>query len=108
MLPAIADGAGLRTAGSFRLVLGDDADKKRADVSVEVECLVVEDEGVSKEDPIPTSLSTNDVEHAAAEDMPGRISFNLDKDSKPVFTFRTDIYQPDWTTRIRVLVKESA
>lgn len=104
----IADGVGLRTAGSFRLVLGDDADKKRADVSVEVECLVVEDEGVSKEDPIPTSLSTKDVEHETAEDMPGRISFNLDKDSKPVFTFRTDIYQPDWTTRIRVLVKESA
>ena len=103
----IADGTGLRTAGSFRLVLGDDADKKRADVSVEVECLVVEDEGLSKEDPVPTALSTTDVEHKADEDKPGRLFFSLDKDSKPVFTFRTDIYQPDWTTRVRVLVKES-
>lgn len=103
----IADGIGLRTRGSFRLGLGESADKQQTQVSVEVECLVVEDESVSKEDPITTSLSTVDVEYDADQDNPGCIVFRLDKDSKPVFTFTTGIYRPDWTTRIRVMVKES-
>ncbi len=104
----LADGNGLRTAGSFRVALADDADKKQAKVSVEVECLVVEDEGVSREDPIMTTLTTTEISHKEDKDKPGRLVFKLDQDIHPVFNFKTDVYRPDWTTRIRVLVKEIA
>lgn len=105
---AVAEGDGLCTAGSFRLSLADDADKKHANVSVEVECLFVEDEGVSREDAIATEVTTTDIKHTTDKDNPGLLLLKLDHDSKPLFSFRTGVYRPDWTTRVRVLVKETA
>lgn len=104
----LADGDGLRTAGTFRLALADDADKKQATVSVEVECLVVEDDGVSKEDPIATKVTTADVSCKDVKDKPGAVEITLDQESKPMFSFSSGVYRPDWTTRVRVLVKETA
>lgn len=102
----LADGNGLRTTGSFRLSLADDADKKHVKLTVKVECLVVEDGGVSKEDPIPVQLKTADVKHKELKDKPGALVFTLEEDSTPEFAFSTNIYPPDWTTRVCVLVKE--
>jgi hypothetical protein len=102
----LADGSALRTAGSFRLALADTADKPHAKVSVEVECLVMEDEGVSKEDAIPTAVATTDVEHKTDKEKPGRLIFKLERHTKPLFSFKSDAYRSDWTTRLKVSVKE--
>lgn len=104
-----ASGDGLLTVGSFRLGLADDADKKKIRVSVEVECLVVEDDGViSREDPIMTTVKTDEVPFEVDKERPSAVLIRLSKDIKPVFSFRSVNYRSDWTTRVRVLVREIA
>lgn len=103
----LVDGDGVCTAGSFRVMLTDEADKKYAHVALEVECLVVEDEGVSKEDPISVSVKTADVAHKVDQKNPARLLFKLDRETKPKFAFKSAAYQADWTTRISVRVTET-
>jgi hypothetical protein len=104
---AVADGNGVRTSGSFRLSLADDAEKDRAKLMLNVECLVVEDSGVSREDPVPVRVKTSDVKYKEDKEKSGALVFTLEEDSSPEFSFSTDSYPADWTTRVRVIVKES-
>jgi hypothetical protein len=102
----VADREGIRTQGSFRLSLAEDAEKKRINAAIEVECLVVEDEGLSREDPIQVNVSTKDVEYHVDKENPSRLYVKLEKDVQPLFTFKSDRYQTDWSTTVSVNVEE--
>lgn len=106
--PQIKEAAdGLSTAGSFRVGIADEADRSRVEVEISVECLVVEDEGVSKDDPIGLTISTKEtVKRDPAK--PGTVRMRLAKGDKPLFRFKTSTYPTDWTTQTRVSVKEVA
>lgn len=100
----VASKAQIATAGSFRVALADDADRDKVKVAVRVECLVQEDDSVSKEDPIEVTLQSNEVNGKSKD---GAVfTFDLDRDSRPLFEFRSAAYPPDWTTRVEVRVEE--
>jgi hypothetical protein len=103
----VADEDGLSTRGSFKLSLSEEANKTEIDAWLYVECLVVEDEGVSKEDPVEVAVSSGDIELTVDKGNPGRGRFKLDKTVSPVFKFKTKMYPSDWTTSIRVNVEEA-
>jgi hypothetical protein len=75
-------------------------------VALHVECLVQEDEGVSRDDPVTVQIESNDVDYTHDAKVPGKVYFTLGLDEKPNFSFRTARYEPDWTTRIEVNVEE--
>ena len=102
----VADQGQLTTRGSFRVALTDESERKSINVVLRVDCLVQEDEGVSRDDPVAVQLESNDVEHTSEPGSQGKVRFTLGRDEKPVFSFRTGRYAPDWTTRIEVSVEE--
>ena len=73
---------------------------------MEVECLVVEDEAVSKEDPVNIALSTKDVDFKVDREHPNRLYVQLEKDEQPLFSFKSAKYPSDWSTSIQVNVEE--
>lgn len=97
---------GIRTQGRFRLALADDSDRRHVDAFVEVECLVVEDESLSKEDPVDITLSTKDIDFKVDREHPNRLYVRLEKDEHPLFTFKSAKYPSDWSTSIQVNVEE--
>lgn len=102
----MAEQAGIATSGSFRVSLADDADRPKVKVAVRVKCLVQEDEGVSTEDPIPVALRSDEVNGSGSVGADGGIVFELERDAKPLFTFKSAAYVRDWTTHIQVQVEE--
>ena len=62
-------------------------------------------EGLSKEDPIEVALRSDDLNGRGKLSNEG-IIFDLDRDSRPLFTFKSAGYPPDWTTHIQVHVEE--
>lgn len=103
---AVPDADGLSTKGSFQLSLSDEAEENTLEAWLRVECLLVEDEGGSDEDPLPLSVSSDDVELVPDNNDPKRSRFKIEKGEKPLFSFRSDTYRPDWSTRVRVHVEE--
>lgn len=95
----------IATVGTFRVSLADDAERDKVRVAVRVECLVQEDEGVSKEDPIDVTLQSDEI-NGKGKSSAGGIIFDLDHDSRPLFKFRSAAYTPDWTTHVQVHVEE--
>jgi hypothetical protein len=102
----VAEQGDIATSGSFRVSLADDADRTTVKVAVRVKCLVQEDEGVSTEDPIPVTLHSNEVNGNSIAAADGGIVFELERDAKPLFTFKSAAYVRDWTTHIQVQVEE--
>lgn len=102
----VAEQAGIATRGSFRVALADDADRPKVKVAVRVRCLVQEDEGLSTEDPIAVTLRSDEVNGNGSAGSDGSISFELERDAKPLFTFKSAAYVRDWTTHIQVQVEE--
>ena len=96
----------IATKGSFRVALADEADRDSVKVSVRVTCLVQEDEGVSREDPIAVHLSSTELNGAASKTTDGSMEFELKKNANPLFVFRSDAYTPDWTTHVQVQIEE--
>lgn len=102
----VAEQLGIATKGSFRVALADDADRPKVKVVVRVKCLVQEDEGVSTEDPIPVALRSDEVNGSGSAAADGGIVFELERDAKPLFTFKSAAYVRDWTTHVQVQVEE--
>lgn len=102
----VAEQAGIATKGSFRVSLADDADRPKVKVAVRVKCLVQEDEGVSTEDPIAVTLHSDEVNGNGSVAADGGIVFELERDAKPLFTFKSATYVRDWTTHVQVQVEE--
>jgi len=100
----VASDAQIATAGSFRVALADDADRDKVKVAVKVNCLVQEDEGVSKEDSIDVMLQSTEVKGKFKNTA--ALTFELDRDSRPLFMFKSAAYPSDWTTRVEVHVEE--
>ena len=96
----------IATKGAFRVALADDADRQTVKVAVRVKCLVQEDDGVSKEDPISVSLHSDEVNGDGAHQEDGGIVFDLGRDASPLFAFKSDAYIRDWTTHVQVQVEE--
>jgi len=101
----LAEDGSLRAAGSFRLALAEDVEMDSARVIVTVECLIVEDEGISLEDPVPTSVSVDGLK-TRTDRTTGGIICDLVRESRLLFRFKTKAYPLDWTTQIRVSVRE--
>lgn len=102
-----AERHGLRTVGEFRVGLAEKAERDEALVFVEVQCLPVEDEGLSTDDPIRVHLSAGEGVDTVTDDAhPDRLTVLLSREVRPKFAFSTDPYRSDWTTRISVSVKE--
>jgi hypothetical protein len=102
----VAEQAGIATKGSFRVSLADEADRPKVRVAVRVKCLVQEDEGVTTEDPIAVTLHSDEVNGSGNVAADGGIVFELERDAKPLFTFKSAAYVRDWTTHISVQVEE--
>jgi hypothetical protein len=102
----VADDGKLTTRGSFGVALTGNSDRGPIKVALHVECLVQEDEGVSRDDPVTVQIESNDVDYTHDAKVPGKVYFTLGLDEKPNFSFRTARYEPDWTTRIEVNVEE--
>ncbi|MBS1998254.1 MAG: hypothetical protein JSS86_18145 [Cyanobacteria bacterium SZAS LIN-2] len=102
----VAEQAGIATKGSFRVSLADEADRPKVKVAVRVKCLVQEDEGVTTEDPIAVTLHSNEVNGSGSVTADGGIVFELERDAKPLFTFKSAAYVRDWTTHVQVHVEE--
>ena len=102
----MAEQAGIATKGSFRVSLADEADRPKVRVAVRVKCLVQEDEGVTTEDPIAVTLHSDEVNGSGNVAADGGIVFELERDAKPLFTFKSAAYVRDWTTHISVQVEE--
>jgi hypothetical protein len=102
----VTSGASIRSEGSFRLGLADGADRESVKVSVRVSCLIQEDDGVSKEDPIEVKLQSNDVVNLDTTSSSDLITFQLCRNQFPVFNFKTEPYARDWTTHVQVHVEE--
>lgn len=103
---SVVDGDGLSTRGKFQLALAGDADKDEIDALLSVQCLVVEDEGISREDPISLSVTSEDVEFVVDKENPSKGRLKLQKSISPVFTFKTKKYPTDWTAQVRIGVEE--
>jgi hypothetical protein len=103
----VPDGDGLSTKGTFQLAIADDAEKRDMEAWLRVECLLVEDEGGSQEDPLTLAISSKDVELEADKTDPSRHRFKIEKGARPVFSFRSEKYRADWSTRLRVHVEEA-
>lgn len=103
---AVPDENGLCTKGSFQLALSDEADEESLEAWLRVECLVVEDEGGSDEDRLELSVKSKDIELEPDKNDPTRGRFTIEKGERPLFVFRTQPYQADWSTRVRVHVEE--
>lgn len=101
----VAEQGLIATKGSFRVALAEDAGRTRVKVLVSVRCLVQEDEGLSKEDPVPVKLHCDGVEMDQGA-LNGRVVLELDRESRPAFTFKSEPYDRDWTTHIQVQVEE--
>jgi len=102
----IAKQGAIATKGSFRIALAEDADRDNVKVSVRVSCLVQEDEGVSKEDPIAVTVHSEELHGAGTKVNGDSIVFELKRSSSPLFSFETKPYTPDWTTHVQVQVGE--
>ena len=103
-----AFGNGLQTTGVFSLHLASDAHEAATEVSVEVRCLVMEDDGPSSEDPISITLEPEpDPAISVQRTSSNRLVVSLNAESRPKFNFRSEPYDPDWTTKVFVIVKGS-
>lgn len=102
----VPDEDGLSMRGSFRLSLDDDAERDEIEATLHVQCLIMEDEGVSKEDPIVIEISSGDVDMFSDPVDLGKGRFKLAKSERPIFKFRTRKYPVDWTACVRVNVGE--
>jgi hypothetical protein len=102
----VAEQSGIATKGSFRVALADEADRPKVRVAVRVKCLVQEDDGVTSEDPISVTLHSDEVNGSGSTTADGGIVFELERDAKPLFTFKSATYVPDWTTHVQVQVEE--
>lgn len=102
----VASGDGLSTKGSFQLALAEDADKDAIEAWLKVECLLVEDEGGSDEDPVPLTVTSTNIEMAQDKNDPSRRRIRIEKGEKGLFSFKSDSYRSDWSTRVRVHVEE--
>jgi hypothetical protein len=96
----------IATKGSFRVSLSDEADRDLVKVLVRVTCFVQEDEGISKEDPVPVHLESKDLDGGGKRSADGGLIFDLERDSHPVFIFKSEPYDRDWSTNVRVHVEE--
>jgi hypothetical protein len=86
----VPDRGELRTQGSFRLALAEDATSHTIDAWVEVECFVVEDESLSRDDPIPVSVTCDNAETGIVKEHSNRLTFKLENGSTPIFSFRSE------------------
>ncbi|PIL46635.1 hypothetical protein CR105_00280 [Massilia eurypsychrophila] len=102
----IADQQAIATQGTFRVALAENSDRDKVKVSVRVNCLVQEDEGLSKEDPIPVELQSDELNGTGIKGADGGIVFELQRSLNPLFSFKSQPYAPDWTTHVQVLVEE--
>ncbi len=102
----IADQNSIATRGSFRIALAEDAGREKVKVVVRVNCLVQEDDGVSKEDPVPVHLHSDEVNGSGTTTAGGGVMFELEREANPLFVFKSDAYARDWTTHVQVQVEE--
>lgn len=102
----VAEQDSIATKGAFRVALADDADRNKVKVSVRVNCLVQEDEGVSKDDPIAVELHSDEVNGGGAKAANGSVVFELERNTNPLFVFKSASYARDWTTHVQVQVEE--
>jgi hypothetical protein len=102
----VADQQSIGTRGSFRVALAEISDRDEVKVSVRVSCLVQEDEGLSKEDPIAVELFSDELNGAGTMAPDGGIVFDLQRNLSPLFTFKSHPYAADWTTHVQVFVEE--
>lgn len=96
----------IATKGAFRVALTEDAGRDKVKVMVRVNCLVQEDEGISKEDPIPVQLHSDEINGSGTPAPGGGVMFELERDANPLFIFKSDSYARDWTTHVQVQVEE--
>jgi hypothetical protein len=102
----VADMQQIVMKGRFKVSLSDEADRPRVKLLVRVTCLVQEDDGLSREDPIPVELKSDDLNGSGTADEAGNITFDLDQGTAPVFQFSSLPYSKDWTTQIQVEAEE--
>lgn len=102
----VAEQNSIATKGAFRVALADDADREKVKVSVRVNCLVQEDEGFSKEDPVPVKLHSDEVNGGGTTADDGSVVFELGRNANPLFVFKSEPYSRDWTTYVQVQVEE--
>ena len=102
----VAEQSSIATRGTFRVALADDADRQKVKVAVRVNCLVQEDDGVSKEDPVPVVLHSDEVNGSGTQSADGSIVFELERNASPLFAFKSLPYARDWTTHVQVQVEE--
>ena len=86
--------------------LADSAEREHIRVAVRVWCFVQEDDGLSREDPVPVFVESKDLNGGGKRDGDGSLVFDLKRDEAPLFTFKSDPYAKDWSTSVRVEVKE--
>ena len=96
----------ISTAGTFRVALAEDANREKVKIAVRVRCLVQEDDGVSKEDPIPVVVQSDEISGLVAATTDGGIVFELKGKANPLFTFKSNPYARDWTTVVQVDIEE--
>ena len=102
----VAEQTAIASKGSFRVALAEDADRDKVKIAVQVRCLVQEDEGLSKEDSIPALLHSDEINGSGTTTAEGAVIFELRRDESPLFEFKTDSYNRDWTTHVQVHVEE--
>lgn len=95
----------IATKGVVKIGLSEHADRNQIRVRVAVHCLVQEDDGVSREDPVTVHLHSDDPA-LEGPSQGSELLFKLTKSSNARVSFTTDPYAPDWTTHLQVDVQE--
>ena len=102
----VPENGAITTVGAFRVALVDDANRASVRVVVRVKCFVQEDEGVSKEDPIPVTVRNEEGNTRFSVNSDGGIVLDLTRALSPLFSFQSAAYERDWTTQVQVEVEE--
>lgn len=104
----VPDGDYIRNAGAVRISLSEDFAEESAEVELELDCLVVEDEGVSDEDAVTMEAASDDVDYEKLSEKPLRLKFLLEKEAPAVFRFGSATYNRNWTTEVKTVVRREA
>lgn len=102
----LVENEGLRTTGTVKIGLREDAERDEVPIRLEVLCLPVEDDHGTLRDPIRTELTSADTEHQADPSRDGSVLLTLQKGTPAYFSFVTETYEADWSVDIRPQVQE--
>jgi hypothetical protein len=94
----------IRSHASFAITLSDKAEESLAEIMIEISCKPELDEGIDDVFiPIEVNIENNDFE--IVSESPTKIKMTLEKDKKVKVAVQSELYDPNWTTNLSIIVE---